>query len=198
MGEPDSSDPPTGELIIVTGPPGAGKSTVAAMAARTFDRGVHLHTDDFFGAIVSGAIAPHEPASDRQNQVVLTVIADAAFDYCDGGFTTVLDGIVGPWMLHHVAARAARSPLVPVHYLVLRPDRHTTLARAQGRTEQDALTDAGPITAMWDQFSDLGELERHVVDNSGYTAAQTVQAVLESVRARTRLLPATSPGPSGR
>ena len=35
------------------------------------------------------------------------------------------------------------------------------------------LTDPGPITGLYRAFSDLGELERHVVDSSGQTPEQT-------------------------
>ncbi|WP_430331746.1 hypothetical protein [Rhodococcus sp. ACT016] len=81
--------------------PWAGKTTLAAKLARSYSRGVHLHTDDFWHCIVSGAIPPYDPASDAQNKTVMEVIAGAAYTYALGGFITVIDGIIGPWMLDH-------------------------------------------------------------------------------------------------
>ncbi|OLF06487.1 shikimate kinase [Actinophytocola xinjiangensis] len=162
-------------VIVVSGPPGAGKSTTARALARTFPRGVHLHTDDFWHNIVSGAIPPYLPESNDQNQTVLGVIAVAAFRYAEGGYTVVVDGVVGPWMLGHFRT----GP--PVHYLVLRPDRQETLRRAQARTGSDALVDEGPVLSLWDQFADLGDLERHVIDTSRHSPADTLRAVADAV-----------------
>ena len=38
-----------GRILIVTGPPGTGKTTAAALAAQqtSLERSVHMHTDDF-------------------------------------------------------------------------------------------------------------------------------------------------------
>lgn len=72
---------PGGRVIVVTGPPGAGKSTVAPALAGGFPRAVHLHADDFWRAIVAGAIPPHLPESDAQNHAVLDVVAGAAYGY---------------------------------------------------------------------------------------------------------------------
>lgn len=169
------------DLIILTGPPGAGKTTVVARVARGSAKAVHLHTDDFWHAIVSGAIPPYEPASEDQNQTVLQVIASAAFAYAGGGYTTVVDGIVGPWMTDHFRDRMFTHPRVPVHYVVLRPDRQTTLARARARSGVTALTDPEPITAMWDQFADLGSMEAHVLDTTDDTLVVTVSRVVDAV-----------------
>lgn len=176
-----------GTVIILTGPPGAGKSTVAAALARSFERGVHLHTDDFWHYIVAGAIPPYEPASAAQNQTVMDVIAGAAFTYAAGGFTTVLDGIVGPWMLDHFRSHTTD---VALHYVVLRPDRSTTLARAQARTAPDALVDEHPIVTMWAQFASLSEYEPYVLDTSTDDPRRTIERVtdaLASSRFRLRL-----------
>ena len=44
----------SGSILLVAGPPGAGKSTVAALVADRFERSVHLHTDDFYAWIAAG------------------------------------------------------------------------------------------------------------------------------------------------
>lgn len=123
----------------------------------------------------------------------MRAVRRAAFTYAEGGFTTVVDGVVGPWMLDHFRGVDGAPRL---HYLVLRPEREETLRRAQGRTEPDVLTEEGPIVAMWDQFADLGELERHVLDTTAQQPAETVQAVAEAVASGRFLLEASDDGSS--
>lgn len=172
-----------GTVVIVTGPPGAGKSTTSRSLAALYPLAVHLHTDDFWHYIVSGGIAPYLNEADRQNQTVVQVIAGAAFTYAQGGFTVVVDGIVGPWMLHHYREVMARQPGLAVHYVVLRPSRAVTLTRAQQRAVPDALVQAEPILSLWDQFADLGDLEAHVIDTTAQAPVETVRAVAGAVSA---------------
>jgi adenylate kinase family enzyme len=168
-------------VVIVTGPPGAGKSTVAARFARGHDKGVHLHTDDFWHYIVAGAIPPYEPQSQQQNETVMEVIAAAAENYAAGGYLTVVDGIVGPWMLDHFRAHVMSHPDVDLHYVVLRPRRNITLARAKARNTPTALVDDQPIIHMWNEFADLGALETHVIDSSYEGVAATTRRVSDAV-----------------
>ncbi len=181
---PDAKSP----IILLTGPPGAGKTTIAAELARRQSRGVHLRTDDFWRYIVSGSIPPYEPASFEQNHVVVDVIAGAAYTYALGGFTTIVDGVVGPWMLHHYLDRAQQNPDLPLHYVVLRPDRRVTLSRAQQRTAPTALTERDPVLGMWDQFADLGELEAHALDTSDQDRQSSLQSVHNAIESQRFIL----------
>ena len=171
------------DIIFLSGSPGSGKTTTARSLAAGYARSVHLHTDDFWHVIVSGAIAPYLPESDAQNQTVMAVIQRAAWTYAGGGFTTVVDGIIGPWMLPHFQKPAAQElPARPrLHYIVLRPSREEALRRAQARTAPEALVDEAPVTALWDQFADLGALERHVIDTTAQRPEETLAAVRRAV-----------------
>lgn len=165
-------------VLILTGTPGAGKTTTARALVSALDRpGVHLHADVFWHFIRSGAIPPYLPAARRQNEVVMDVLAHAAEGYAKGGYFVAVDGIVGPWFLEPF-----RRLSVSIDYIVLRPSLEEAIARCRQRGG-DELSDPKPITALHKQLSSLSELEKHVIETAGLDAAETlakVRSALES------------------
>ena len=158
-------------MVIVSGPPGSGKTSVSAALASGCERGVHLESDWFFRSIRSGFVAPWLPDAHSQNAAVMAVAADAAAAYVDAGYAVVWDGIVGPWFLDRVARRLAARK-IRLQYLVLRPGRVTASRRVQERGGTAETTGA---EAMYDQFADLGEFEPHVI-SSDAPAEQVIEA----------------------
>jgi predicted kinase len=168
-------------LHIIKGGPGTGKSTLAAQLARdsALEKSIHLHTDDFYHYLSKGYIPPYMPESNEQNRIVIDAILATATRFAQGGYDVLVDGITGPWFLAPWvdAARAGTE----VHYIVLRAAEEETLRRTVARDKLDRETNTAVVKAMWQQFAALGEYERHAVDTTALTAAETLlrlQAIL--------------------
>ncbi|GAQ65309.1 hypothetical protein SsS58_05718 [Streptomyces scabiei] len=159
---------------------------MAQLLADHLTPSVHLHSDDFWRYIKQGWIAPYLPEAHEQNQVVLQVLVSAAFGYAEGGYHVICDGIVGPWFIDLFRV-TARERALPLSYVILRPDQHTTLKRATSRAA-DALTDPEPIRSLHGQFSNLGLYEAHVLDSTTLTAQTTADSILQGVTRGSYLL----------
>jgi hypothetical protein len=111
----------------------------------------------------------------------------------EGGYSTVVEGIVGPWHLDEVRDVFAPGHLV-VRYVVLRPTLESCQARAMERAGEErvpghpALTEEGPIRHMWHQFERLGAYERCVLDSTDLDAAETARQVRSWLADAGRLL----------
>jgi cytidylate kinase len=173
-------------VVILTGPPAAGKTTVAELVAASASRPtVHLTTDLFYRSIRTGFVLPFLPEAQRQNEVVIEAIVGTVATFARGGYDVVVDGIFGPWFLPPFRELAERDQLT-LFYVVLRPDLDTALARANQRMGHE-LKDLDAIAGLHRAFEQLGNLEHHAIDTGDLTAEQTsaeVRRILASGKYR--------------
>ena len=162
------------DLLVVTGPPGAGKSTVAALVVQAFEPAALVPGDAFFGFWTQGAVAPWLPEAEAQNTVVLRAAAVAAGEYVRAGCSVVYDGVIGPWYLSDFVA-AARLP--DLQYAMLMPPLEECLARVTSRVGH-GFTDLAAAEHMHAQFSAAEVDERHVLRTAALSAADTAELLL--------------------
>ena len=158
---------PAAPVLLVTGSPGCGKTTVAPLVADRHDPSVCLDLDWFFAKLRRGAVEPWREEAHTQNRVVLRAAANAVAVFAEGGYVTVAEGILYPFMLDlFVAACEPRG--IALHYAVLRAPIDVVQQRAQDRTVEPAhagaLADAAVIDDLWAQFEKHRFAERHRVD----------------------------------
>jgi tRNA uridine 5-carbamoylmethylation protein Kti12 len=168
-------------VLILTGAPGAGKTTTARILVASAERAVHLESDAFFHFIQTGYVEPWKPESQGQNKVVMRIVGEAAAAYANAGYFTIIDGIVSPRWFFEPLRDSLQNAGLMVAYAVLRPPLAVCRSRAvMGESGQPA--DPAVVGQLWEEFADLGSLERHAVDTETEGAAEVAATTAQRLR----------------
>jgi chloramphenicol 3-O-phosphotransferase len=166
------------QIVIVSGPPGAGKSTVCEALCERYDRTVHLETDDAYGWIRMGYLQPWKPGSSRQNLMVSRACARAATAFAQNGYGVFIDGVIGPAHLP-VYVEELRAAGVPVHLAVLLPSLEAAMRRAGEREKRIAGAEE-MFRRVYPMFAEAGDFGGCTIDTSEMTALEAADAVMEA------------------
>lgn len=162
-------------LFVISGTQGAGKSTVAQLLARRFERGAWVSADALQKMIVSGGLWPEgvaiSGAAERQLWLRLKHACLLGRSFVEAGITAVVDDIVVGSRLDELLEHLAGARFV---FVMLTPRREVVRERERGRG-----------TTLWEQWEWLDDEIRTKtrrlglwLDNSDQTPHETVDEIL--------------------
>jgi hypothetical protein len=161
----------------VTGPPGAGKSSVAEHLVLLMDPSACVTGDLFFGFVRNGYVDPWLADAKDQNEVIIEAAA-LATGRLSRRFGIVYDGVVGPWYL---PTFLKVSGLGSLHYAVLLPPLSVCRERVASRPDH-GFTDLPATERMWREFDESTTgLEAHIL-NSTASATELAQQIANRVK----------------
>src|SRR5687768_11647094 len=119
---------------LLTGVPGAGKSTVARLLAETFSRAAVIEGDRLAECIARGAVWPgREPKAEahRQQELVVEQQCLLAHSFAAAGFIPVMEYVI----VEHTRLAHYRAALADLGlgFVVLNPRRQVILQRDHDR-----------------------------------------------------------------
>ena len=170
---------------LISGIPGAGKTTVARLLAERFERSVVIEGDLLQGWIVSGNVWPgQQPAEESSRQIHLNMRNQCllARSYAAAGFTPIIDYV----MVSQADLEEYRHGLasLTLHLVVLHPGKRVVIAREAAREKSQRHKEKHGLTIgqhfahleqpLVEQLTGIGLW----IDNATLTPPATIDAIL--------------------
>lgn len=162
-------------VYLITGPPGAGKSTIARKLAETSKKGALIEVDDIRHMILGGYEKPwlKNTESEQQKKLAIKNACDLANNFLTLGADVFIDDVITEKATFEQYCKQLRTE--PNMYLLL-PSKEIVIQRDSQRTEAQVMGQRA--IDLYEKFLSAREkLDWRIIDNSSMTIEETVKLI---------------------
>ncbi len=173
------------KIVLITGAPGAGKSTISSRLAQHFPKSLHLQVDHLREMMVNGMEVPIRGWTEEINQQFQWARTTAIYMaqlYASQGVDVIIDDVSVPAEFVDHYASLFTNPAV--HRVLLLPNIAALLARIEKRAGpfDQVLTDTIPW--FYSYLEPMPKAGWIVLESGEWTIDQTVDEVLARIAAK--------------
>ncbi len=168
-------------LIVISGPPASGKSTIAQLLAQKFSKSVLLSKDFIFHLVRGGHFDPWKETVAAKKQFALnnSVMRYIIKTYLSAGYTVIVEGIFENKQLAELS-KAANN----IRAFRLVPSLAALKSRDRGRSLHKQIPHR--LKPLHDLMkSDKGS-NFYKIDNTGFTVNQTLNLIYSQLHENSR------------
>ncbi len=171
-------------ILLITGAPASGKSTIARAIAQRMEKSIHIRVDNLREMVVSGLYLPGPDSVwtaevSQQFRLARTSAIQIALTYAQDNYTAILDDVCIPE--HFAEDYAALSEYPRVTRILLKPSQEVILQRLAERNGAFDQILAQFIPWVYACMEMIPVNSWHVLDSSQWGVEGTVEQALAMI-----------------
>ena len=178
---------PSTPIVLLTGPPGGGKSTVGRLVAEAFERSVHIEADVVRESIVGGFVPPslemlESDEGIEQMALQREIVIQWALRKAEAGYVPVIDDAPIPPRGHFEEQYAPLLALSSTRPVILRADGNVVRERIRARGGQFDEFLVSVVDGALGFLDDLDQELWYTVDSTDLTVEDSAAAIVTHLR----------------
>lgn len=161
-------------VIIISGPPAAGKSSVSRALAEKFPKSAYLDIDLFKDMIIGGNVAPWDPEGPEQFKLVEKNFLAITKNFLDEGFVVVIN-----YVFNDEQVKQYNELFGDVYGFLLLPSMEILKKRDLERDATGEMQER--IEVLYSEFANAEHKMLKVIDSSNQTLDETVDKIFKQL-----------------